>query len=318
MSLIKSAIVYKAEVPTDATTLHNHLAERSFQPPSSLEASSAGFVPPPGADSACGLVATFAKGLAFAVRVDEKVIPGSVVRAKTDEAVAKFIEQNGRKPGKVAKKDIKEQVMLELLAVALVRTRAIITCYYHAEKQHLVVSTTSKKLADICTSLLIMAVGSVKTQTIHVSGVKHGLTTRLKNWIHQEADNDFTPSEGEQVGFGNFTPADNVALTSSVEKRKITVNAGDLMVSKDGILEAILKGAEVRSLGLATDNLSFRLTDDFHFKSIEHGVVDDADDESSSTWEANAAIEMANLCEAIDAMAEMFAYKEEEAQEAAE
>lgn len=312
MSLIKAAIVYSAEIPVDADTLHNHLSERSFLPPMTYQAESAGFVPPVGADTGCGLVATFPGGMAFSVRIDEKILPASVVRDRVDAAIEEHKKQTGvTKVGKKTRAEIRANTMNELLAIALVRTRAIITCFYHCESKQLIVATGSKKLADTCTSLLIQAVGSVKTSTIHVSGVKHGLTTRLKNWIYSEGADEFTAPEGEQIGFGEFRPVDNVVLAGTGEdRRKMSISVGDLMINSGGILEAIQKGSEVKSLGLSAGTVSFRLTDDFHFKSIEHVTVeDDSDDETEYSWASKAAIEVAALHEAINAMLEMFAYK---------
>ena len=317
MSLIKAAIVYKAHVPTDAIALHNHLAEKPFTPPMTLQMQSAGFVPPPGAETGFSLVAEFAGGLAFAVRIDEKIIPASVVRSRVDEEISQIKKNDGIKTiGKARRTEIRDQVMATLLATALVRTRAIITCFYHVERQHLMVSTTSKKLADICTSLLIQAVGSVKTETIHVSGVKHGLTTRLKHWLNVEAGEYSEPGNGEKSGFGEFQPVDNVALATSGEvRRKMAVSVGDLMINREGILEAIQRGFEVKSLGLATAAIAFRLTDDFQFKGITHQIDDESEYESA--WGGEAAIEIGNLSQAIEQMTEMFAYKEQ-AQEAAQ
>lgn len=317
MSLIKSAIIYKAQIPTDPDLLHSHLSEQAFTPPMSTQAISAGFAPVVGADVGCHLVATFPGGLAFAVRVDEKILPGSVLRAKQQEALKQFEHDNGRKPGKILTKDIKEKVHMELLAVAMVKTTAVINCFYRSEAGHLVINTTSKRLADICTSLLIQAVGSVKTETIHVSNVKHGLTTRLKNWLKAEDDAEYTAPDGEQSGFGDFEPASNVAMTTTGEiKRKLSLSVDNLSTNLDGLIEAITKGYEVTSLGLDGENISFRITDEFRLKGIRF-VMDDEPSEEDDVWAATAGVEVAILGKAIDAMIEIFSYKQDEEGEAA-
>lgn len=72
--LIKAATVYVADIPIDADTLHNHLAEKPFTECLQMQTRSVGFVPP---SEGCSLVAEFPGGIAFRVRIDEKIIPGS-------------------------------------------------------------------------------------------------------------------------------------------------------------------------------------------------------------------------------------------------
>lgn len=62
MKHIKAAIVYKAEIPTDTTILHNHLAEKEFQPPMPLELVSRGFVPVDETERGCLFAVAFPGG----------------------------------------------------------------------------------------------------------------------------------------------------------------------------------------------------------------------------------------------------------------
>lgn len=82
MSLIKNAFIYKAEIPTDIQALNNHLTEKAFKELLDIDASSAGFVPPFGQGES--LVGEFHGGLAFSVRVDEKIVPGAAIKTYPD------------------------------------------------------------------------------------------------------------------------------------------------------------------------------------------------------------------------------------------
>lgn len=302
MKLIKSAIVYKAQIPVDAATLHNHLSERAFQPPLQLQARSAGFVPPTEGDR---LVAEFGGGLAFSVRVDDKVVPGSTWKSRTEERVAEIQKETGRKVGRKQRREIKDQVYTVLLAQALTKTTAVIPCFYESVSGFLIVATTSKKLADLCVSQLVHAVGSVKTETIHVSDVKHGLTTRLQKWLD---------SEGDDEVFAGFHPCDEAALVQ--EKRKVSVRMTSLQAARAGLEEALLSGFSVTSLGFALADMEFRLTSDFHLKGIS--FVEDADPSSEELWGAAAALQVRHVGEVVSRLCELLGYKEEPAAEEAE
>lgn len=292
--LIKAAIVYKATIPTDATALHNHLAEQSFTDLLQLEIKKAGFIPP---TDSCRLVAEFPGGLAFRVRADEKIIPVSAIHKEVNRLADEIQKTTGRKPGKKERAELKEQALVTLAAHALARTSAL-TCFYDIDSGYLIVPTTSKKLADIAVYLLVHAVGSVKTETINVSDVKHGLTTRLKTWLQ---------SEGEE-GFGRFEPCAEVALAQ--EDRRITVKMGSLEGARQGLEDALSKGFAVTSLGLTLDGeTEFRLTENFRLKRIQfvHEPTD-ADD----VFAAEAMLEVRAVVEVVTELCTMLAYKEPE------
>ena len=300
MKLIKAAITYKATIPTDVAALSAHLAEKPFTECMDMELRSVGFVLP--TDESTGLVQTFPGGLAFRVRIDEKIIPSATVKAEVEKQVAAIKASTGRKVGKKERAEIKDGVMLDLCRRALVKTKASVTCFYDIANGYLIVPTASKSIADICTSLLVQAVGSVKTETINVAEVKHGLTTRLQKWL---ADDD--------EAFGDFQPCDDVAL--SAEGRKITVKMSSFQLARKGLEEAITSGFQVTSIGFHFAGMDFRLTSDFHLKGItfaEHELPE----EEESLWAADAAVQVKKVSSAINELAALLSYKEE-AKEAA-
>lgn len=296
--LIKAAIVYSAELPADEH-LEQHLKENAFTEMTSLQLRSAGFA---AFDS--GLyTAPFPGGVAFKVRVDEKIIPASALHQEVERMALETLRMTGRKPGKKERKELKDAALLSLAVRAFSRT-SIITCFYERATQYLIVPTTSKKLSDTINSTLVHAVASMKTTTINVSGIKHGLTARMAKWL-----------ENDDEAFGEFNPSGDASL--AIEKRRITVKMGHLLTAKEGLQEAISKGFQVTSLGFChTDTgVEFRLTDAFHFKGVvfltEPGEADD-------WFAAQAAIEVAEFSKVITELCNMMAYQEPEEGEAAE
>ena len=163
--LIKAASIYKAEVPS-ADALEVHLAENTFAEMSDLSVRSVGFVPP----SEGGLVTEFPGGLAFRVRIDEKIIPASAVQKEVSKRADSLQDLTGRKPGKKERAEIKDQVYFDFARTAFTRTTCV-TCFYERDSGFLIVPTTSTRVSSIVTSALVGAVGSVKTETINVSSV---------------------------------------------------------------------------------------------------------------------------------------------------
>lgn len=302
MKLIKSASVYKATVPS-AELLRTHFAEKPFTEMQPYDARSVGFVPRESGD----LVTEFAGGIAFQVRIDEKIVPGSVVTAEVDKEIKKIRDNEGRKVGKKEKAEIKDGVIAHLRAKALTKT-AIITCFHHNETEYLIIPTTSRNICDTITTAVINAVGSVKTQTIHVSEVKHGLTTRLMTWL--DGENEFSDE-----AFGKYHPHGTVAL--SCGSQKLSVKMDSLQMAREGLQEAVKKGFGVTSIGLQADAMEYRLTHDFKFTSIEFPAPDDGE-VIEDLWLHEAALQVLNLTAVVTDLCEMFAYKEPEADETAE
>lgn len=290
--LIKSATIYKADIPLSAA-LADHLAEHKYHEIQPHESRSIGFVPAHSGTQE--LVSEFPGGIAFRVHIDEKIIPAGVIKKAVDKEVARVLDEEGRKVGKKERAEIRSDVLFELTRTAFSKT-TIITCFHHTGSEYLIVPTTNRRLCDLIVTLLVTAVGSIKTQTINVSSVKHGLTARLKKWLAYDTD-----------AFGNFQPCGEAALTQ--DKRKLTVKMGDLQSAESALNEAMSASFEVRSLGFAYNpNLTqFRLTDDFKLKGIEfcHEPSDEDD-----LFAAEAAIEVAAIREIIGELAEMLEYKE--------
>lgn len=300
---LTNAIVYKAEIPVDPVTLHNHLAKHSFEPPAQQQPRSWGFVPVHN-EAGCSLVETFPGGLAFTLRVDDKVMPGAVVRAETKRRIENVKKHFGRKPGKKERAQIKGDVIADLLAIAMVKTTAVITCFYHVESGYLIVPVTNQKLADLCTSAVIQAVESVKTQTVHVADVKHGLTTRLKAWLKGLGDLD---------AFGTFHPCDQVHL--KLDKRSVAVRMSNLESAHKGLVEALGQGFTVAQIGLAAHGYDFRLSADFKLRGITHNNIPD-ESEDDAWWPIQAEAQVTNVVNAITELLRLLSYREPEKEDA--
>jgi recombination associated protein RdgC len=306
--MIKNAFVYRADLPNELFTLHNHLSEASYIAPMSNEVGSHGFVPPFG--QSCTLVGKYHGGLVFSLRVDTKLMPASAINTEAKTRVATQLELTGRtRLSKIERADIKDQVRSEFCAKAIITT-AVVNVFYDLESRFLIVATASKRLADMATTALVRAVGSMKTETINVSNVKHGLTTRLKAWLPNPDAPEFT---GDLSAFGEFSPTGEVTLADT-ERRKITIKSDTLTASEEALRVAINRGHSVTSISLGHGACTrFRLTSDFHLRGID---IPHEEDPAGNDWEHEAAWEMTNIVPVMHDLCAMFAYQAPEGGEA--
>lgn len=85
---------------------------------------------------------------------EAKVLPGSVVRRAADERILKLEEQAGRKLGRVEKRDIREEMRLDLLPRAFTRI-AHTAVLIDRDAGLLMIDTASPKQADVVVAMLL-------------------------------------------------------------------------------------------------------------------------------------------------------------------
>lgn len=294
-TLIKNAVVYAATLPS-REDLQKHLAERPYEHIGETELSRTSFVPHKLSGE---LVTSFTGGYAFCMRHDEKILPKAIVRASAAARISRIEQSTGQRLNKIERLAIHDDQLVQLAKTALVKT-AIITVYYRTDKNYLIVPVTGKALASLVIGTLIQVVGSVKTTTIHISDIKHGLTTRLKN--HLSDDHEAFASQEFKLG-------EQVELARGSEKVNYKLAALDS--AKDGILERIESGFEVRALSLGYNGVDFKLTHEFNFKQI--AFLDEQEDDSEGDavyfWQQEASVQTLLFGNVITSLCDLLGYQ---------
>lgn len=288
MKLIPAARLYTVVLP-EADAMAKHLATVPHVDLEPHLPMGSGFVPVYGES----LVHTFAGGYAFALRYDEKVVPKSAVVEEVKKRATAFEDAFGYVPGRKALREIRENVMSDLCAKALTRSKTTI-CYYNTTEEILVIPTTSRKLCDTITGQMVRAVESVKSSTIHVAGVKNGITGKLLVEL-TECD-----------GFGEFEVGGRCKLVG-VDGDKFSFDLAHLDSAREGILEALGKGSKVVEIAMSFSGVSFRLVDDFSLKGIAFEGIEPSEDEDQFAYEASAQLLM--LSAVVKELCQMFGYK---------
>lgn len=319
MHLIKSARVYKGELPRDLAHLETLLEQRAFKDLDTFEFNGAGFVPV--LEGFTDLVQCFQNGYAFAVRYDEKIVPASVVATETKKIVSEQEVETGRKLSKAERKDIKESVYRRLVGVALTRTW-VTTCFYLTSDRYLIVPTTSKKLAGHVMTELTKALGALTATTIYVSAVKGNLTTRLRAYLEGEDVFGGTPMELEPP-FGDLLRVGSKCKLQSADGEKFSVELNDgLRAARAGLDQAIASGAQVSEVELIQTGIgpdtTFRFTQDFLFKGFS--FTDEASepeefDSPEEHWAHEAYVQATAVGHVVRTICDLLEYMDPEAPE---
>ena len=300
---IKSASAYRVVLPA-AALLEDHLAKCPFVEPLPTDQSSLGFVPTPTASEG-EFVTTFIGGYAFSVRYDDKVTPGGVVLAEIAKACEAFTERTGLKPSRSARKEIKSEVIAALRARALVRTK-IITCFYHPELEILIVPVSSQSLADQITKLLIRAVESIESRTIHISELAQGLTARLAGKV-----------AGEDDTFAPFEISSSVWLVGP-SGEKVTYQMDDTLDgAHEGLQGLLAAGFFVDAVRLHYQDVEFKLTRQFKFRSVCFPAPAEVQDTETQgdLWRHEASVQLMSFVAVVKTLCDLFGYKAPTAEE---
>jgi recombination associated protein RdgC len=159
--MFKNLIVYRLanDWQPNAEKLEDALEQERFKPCGATEALSAGWVPPRGEPGARLLEEIDGHWL-LSLRMEKRVLPGSVVREHVEEMMEKIELETGRRPGKKQQRDLKEQATHELLPRAFT-LQSHLRVWISPKQGFLMVDAGSIGKADELITLLVKADSSI-------------------------------------------------------------------------------------------------------------------------------------------------------------
>lgn len=183
MSVFKNVIVYAIE-PGWSQSLaeaEQGLAGQRFAPCGPSQEKAAGWAEPRGAAHGPLIEAIDGQWL-LEFMIESKTLPGSVVRRKVEERCAQIEQATGRKPGKKEKKELKEEITLELLPMAFTRQARVAVWIDPAERRLVVNSSNAARADEVVTSLVKcldgFALALVNTQQEPAAAMSDWLATQ--------------------------------------------------------------------------------------------------------------------------------------------
>ncbi|MEO6365011.1 MAG: recombination-associated protein RdgC [Luteimonas sp.] len=269
----RNLTLFRFPTSLDFTTLDTQLADVQLKPVGPLDLSSRGFVPPFGRHSE-ELSHRIADALWLTVGGEDKLLPSSVVNDLLGKKIAAIEDKESRKLGGRARRQIKEDLVHELLPRAFVRpvrTDAMLDL----EHGICIVDTSSRKTAEAVVSEVRQALGSFPALPLNAEVAPRSILT---GWIAGEP----LPaglSLGDECELKD--PTDNGAIVKCQRQE----------LQGDEIAKHLDAGKQVSRLALTLDDhVSFVLGEDLvlrKFKLLD-GVVDQL--ESTETEDIRAEL----------------------------
>lgn len=296
---LKNAIVFRLEPDSftaSADDLENSLADMRKKPLGAQEMSRSGFTSPLGRQGEA-LVHSANGCHLICISTEDRIIPGAVVKEILEDRVeALQIEQDRKVKGK-EKKELKEQIILELMPNSFTKTSRTYG-YIDTQNDMLIVDAGSAKKAEDFASHIRKALGSLKARPMAVDTAPGFVMT---GWVTEKIE---LPDEFQLGDSANLKEAGE-------EPGKINVKNIDLV--SDEIQSHLSGGMVVTQIHLHFDNkLGFNINEELHIKSIKFGEIlneqlDDIDnDDSLAIFDASFTITSGFIAETVEAIGKAF------------
>ena len=237
------------------------LTEFPLQPCTGLNLQSRGWVP---VNDAGQFAYGQDKQVLIAMGAEEKLLPAAVVNQTAGERIAKLENEKGFKLGRNAKREIKEQVAVELTPRAFSRRREI-RGWFDFDGGWLVVDTSSPTRADDFTQTLRNALGELPVTPLQSEPSMSALMTQ---WL--------TAKQAP----GAFDLDDECELTATDEHKSTVRYLRHALDGKD-ISGHLSNGKVVMRLALTwKDRISFVVDDKLQIKRLKFLDIERVREES--------------------------------------
>jgi recombination associated protein RdgC len=167
--LFKNLIVYRIGPgwAANSAELEAGLEKMVFVECGATQPLSAGWAPPRGVAHAPLLESVGGQWLMKLV-VEQRVVPSAVVKRRVDERAAQIEQATGRKPGKKQQKELKEEVLLDLLPQAFTK-QAAIRVWLNPKDRLLMIDASSPAKADDVVTQLVKAAEGLALTPLHTA-----------------------------------------------------------------------------------------------------------------------------------------------------
>lgn len=255
----KNLTFFRFPTSVDFSKLDEQLPEAALKPVGPLELSSRGFVSPFGRDEEA-LSHRIGEAIWLSVGGQDRILPAAVVNDVLAQKIAELEAKNGRRPGGKMRKQLKDEVLHDLLPRAFVkpsRTDALIDL----EHGYIAVNTSSKKSGENVVSEIRRALGSFPALPLNAEVAPRSVLT---GWIAGEP-----LPEGLSLG-------DECELKEALDGGAV-VKAQHQELQSDEIAKHLEAGKQVTKLALVLDDhVSFVLGEDLGVRKLKFldGAVD--------------------------------------------
>jgi len=282
-------------LPRSLKKLPSALDEHRLRPCGPMELATRGFVSPFGRESE-ELTHQIGAFILVTIGGEDRLLPSVVVNEELAARLAKIAQKQGRRVGAKERKQLKEEVISDLLPRAFIRPSRL-SVYLDAEQGWLVVDTASRKAAEEAVNQFREAMGRFPAVPATAEESPRVLMT---DWlIHGKLPKGLALADECELR----DPAEAGAL--------VRCRRQDL--ESDEVREHLKSGKQVFQLGLVFDErIGFVLGEDLVVRKLRFldGVLDELDEDAAESpkaeLDAQFALMSLELRRLLDNMHEWF------------
>lgn len=293
--MFKNLLVYRVGPDWSAELLQveESLGKERFLPCGASQASSSGWVEPRGTPGG-PLVESIGGQWLMKLMIEQKVLPGTVVKRRVAEIAEQIEKTTGRKPGKKQSKELKEQAVQELLPMAFTK-QASVNVWLDGKCRLLMIDSSSASRAEAVVTHLVKALDGFAVSQFQTT---MSPAAAMSAWL----------SSGEPPS--GFT-VDRECELKSTDEMKSVVRYSRHLLDTDEVRQHIQVGKQPTKLALTWQGrVSFLLTDALQIKKLgfEDVVFEAAKGSKGDTkddgFDTDAAIATGELCQLIPDLVE--------------
>lgn len=295
--MFKNAHLYRLAEPSavSADRLEEQLSARRFSPCGSLQAVSLGWHPPLG-DRTQALTHAANGCIFLCARRQERLLPAAVVGEALDERVADIEAREGRSIERRERRQLREEVLLDMLPRAFTRSRRI-HAYLDLVAGWMLVDAAGEKGAEELVGLLRETLGSFR---VHPPRPGNPPTALMTRWV----------TTGELPA--GLSLGDACELRDPRDEQALVRCSGQDLGAEE-IAAHLRTGKEVVKLALRRqEHLEFVLQEDLSLKRLrfaeallEEALEPDSEDEAAR-FDAEFTLMALQLRELITSLDEVF------------
>lgn len=292
--MFKNAIIYTFTTakPLDLFDAEISLGKQLFAPCGPTQEISTGWVPPRG-EAHGALIESVGGHWVSKFVIETKSVPGDVIKRHLAERVAKIEKHLGRKPDRKESRELRDEIVHDLLPMAFPKTSVVLVWIDHL-RGRIVLDTSSQSKADEVITAMVKAMEGL---TISALNTQMAPQAAMTSWLAGSADD--WPA--------HFAPGRHVELHSGDEMKSV-VKFDRHHLDDEQMRLHISQGKLPTKLALDWDGrVSFVLTEGTQLKKVAFldGVFEDnATSEDHSGFDADVAIATGELGALIDNLVE--------------
>ena len=291
-SVFKNVTLYRI-APGWAPTLpamETALDSSRFVPCGATQDKSVGWVEPRG-EAHGPLVESVASQRILKLMIENKAVPGAVVRDHAQEQADQIEASTGRKPGKKETKALREDALLALLPQAFPR-RSSVWVWIDPANGWLVTDASSQGKLDELVTALVRAFDGLAITLLQTAVTPQ---TAMTQWLAATSPDEWP--EGFHV--------ERECELKSADEEKSVVRFTRHNLATDEVRQHIAEGKLPTRLALSwAGRIGFVLTESMQLKKLNflEGVFDDRQDDGESGFDTDVALSTGELQQLIPAL----------------